>query len=94
MKKIIPVPHGTVRGPESGSFCIMFYKKDKKLFGNDIEPKCEYCAHSVGSGEDLRCSAGLETGASSCARFRYDPLKRAPDDPPELKKQPPEDFSL
>lgn len=73
----------------------MFHRKNKKLFGNGIEPKCEYCANSAGSGEELRCSAGLEVGlAGTCARFRYDPLKRAPNDSPEIGKHAPEEFKL
>lgn len=73
----------------------MFHRKNRRFFGNDIAPKCEYCANSAGSGEDLRCSAGLTAGsAESCARFRYDPLRRAPADSPEIRKPQPEDFKL
>lgn len=73
----------------------MLHKKNKKLFGNGIEPKCEYCANSCGAGEKFHCSAGLGTGhAEPCPKFRYDPLRRTPTDTPEIQKQSPEDFKL
>lgn len=74
---------------------MMFRKKDKRFFGNDIAPDCAYCAYGSGTGESIRCSAGAGARASGpCPRFRYDPLKRAPDGTPELPKHTPEDFTL
>lgn len=74
---------------------MMFFRKKAKLFGNNVEPSCEYCACGRGTGPELRCSLSPETAAPEpCARFRYDPLKRIPSDVPELEKHRPEEFSL
>ncbi len=70
----------------------------KKLFGSDIEPKCEYCAKCVLTADKKTALCerkGFTAPDGSCRKFEYDPLKRTP-----RAKQPPlpefkdEDFSL
>ncbi|MCI1982946.1 MAG: hypothetical protein LKJ45_07265 [Oscillospiraceae bacterium] len=67
---------------------MMFGKKKKNLFGSSIEPNCEYCANYSGTF----CHLGRK--GPSCSHFRYDPLKRSPFCPPELKKHDPDEFKL
>ncbi len=51
----------------------------KKLFGNHIEPNCEYCANSVESNGRQACRYRLTPGKDgSCRKFSYDPLRRTP----------------
>lgn len=64
----------------------MFRKK--RLFGNKIEPDCSLCYYSDGDG----CSLGSEQ--KPCGRFRYDPLKRTPENLPELHHFSKDDFKL
>ena len=71
----------------------MFGRKKEKLFGNEIEPRCAYCAHSTDSGDPCRISRKPDkTGA--CGEFSYDPLRRSPTSVPPLKKYDPEEFKL
>jgi hypothetical protein len=67
----------------------LFGKKKKKLFGDGIEPRCEYCANFSEKGS---CCFGEKD--PSCGRFQYDPLKRTPVCPPPLKKHSPDEFTL
>lgn len=53
----------------------------KKLFGNDIKPKCEYCIHGKlnSTGDKVGCDKkGLVNADFSCKQFTYSPLKRIP----------------
>jgi hypothetical protein len=70
----------------------MFGKKKEKLFGNKIEPKCEYCANLSDCGPERTCRFGLT--CPDCGRFRYEPLKRTPAGAPALKKHDPGEFRL
>ena len=69
----------------------------RKILGN-IEPKCEYCKIGKLSADKLKVlcpKKGIMDKEFSCKKFRYDPLRRVPDDRmPELMKFTPEDFSL
>ena len=69
----------------------------RKILGN-IEPKCEYCKIGTLSAdkESVLCpKKGIMSKEHFCKKFRYDPLKRIPEDnKPELMKFTPEDFSL
>lgn len=66
----------------------MFGKKKAKLFGNEVEANCAYCAHA--SGKD--CVLGSKD--RPCGHFRYDPLKRTPSVSPVLKHYDPDEFKL
>lgn len=68
----------------------------RKLFGNNIDPCCEYCAHGkVSSDGNVYClQKGVVPQYYSCKWFVYAPLKRIPRRPPTLPNYDPEDFSL
>lgn len=70
--------------------------KKEKLFGNSVEPNCEYCTHnSAAEGEVPLCAIRQNPGEkAACRQFNYDPLKRSPKNLPPLPKFDPEDFSL
>jgi hypothetical protein len=60
--------------------------KRKKLFGNKIEPDCSLCYYA----DDKKCGSGKKP----CSRFRYDPLKRTPENLPPLGHFSKDDFEL
>jgi hypothetical protein len=67
----------------------------EKLFGDTIEPDCEYCANFTVRGEKRACKYGMDSAdPSHCSRFQYDPLRRTPCCFSPLKKQNPDDFKL
>ena len=68
----------------------------KKLFGNRIEPNCEYCLYSSPEEDSRRFCKKLreEPKTQKCRHFVYDPLKRVPHCLPNLPKFDAEDFSL
>lgn len=74
----------------------MFGKK--KLFQEDIEPRCAYCAKGapLEEGRVLCVKKGVVRSGDRCGRFQYDPLKRVPPKPAVLNtgKLSPEDFRL
>lgn len=74
----------------------MFGKK--KLFQEDIEPRCAYCAKGapLEEGRILCAKKGVVRSEGRCGRFQYDPLKRVPPKPNLLNtsKLSPEDFRL
>lgn len=74
----------------------MFGKK--KLFQDNIEPRCVYCARgaSLEEGRVLCAKKGVVRADSQCSAFRYDPLKRVPPKPADLdtSKLKEEDFRL
>lgn len=74
----------------------MFFKN--KLFGNNIEPACEYCekGSAVGKGQMILCShKGVVAPYFHCRKFTYTPLKRVPAKPtPPLPEYSPDDFKL
>ncbi|MBP0979329.1 MAG: hypothetical protein J6C55_01630 [Oscillospiraceae bacterium] len=51
-----------------------------KLFGNNIEPACEYCSNGKKSesGMILCLKLGVVSPSFCCKKFEYDPLKRKP----------------
>lgn len=51
-----------------------------KLFGNNIEPACEYCSNGKQSENNmiLCLKLGVVNPGFSCKKFDYDPLKRKP----------------
>lgn len=74
----------------------MFGKK--KLFQENIEPHCAYCAKGapLEEGRILCAKRGVVSAGSSCPKFQYDPLKRVPPKPAVLdtSKLSSEDFQL
>ena len=69
----------------------------RKLYGNNIQPGCEYCAHArrAADGRVMLCQKrGVVPLYHHCRRFVYDPLKRIPYRQPALEKFRPEDFKF
>lgn len=69
----------------------------RKLYGNNIQPCCEYCAHArrAADGRVMLCQhRGIVPMYHKCRKFRYDPLKRIPFRQPPLRKYQPEEFLL
>jgi hypothetical protein len=67
------------------------------LFRKTIEPRCAYCRHGATIGEnEVACYyKGVMDGSYRCRRFRYDPLRRVPPPPAQLRRDyKPEDFTL
>ena len=72
----------------------MFLTK-KKLFGNNIPPRCEHCRYSTNNNSGkLSCPYGIGTHGDTCKRYVYDPLKREPQSAPTLPKFTADDFKL
>lgn len=70
---------------------------NSKLFGNNIEPACTYCALGKPAADNIMVLCrkyGPVAPYFKCKRFKYDPLKRVPKRPPRLPDFSPEDFSL
>ncbi len=65
---------------------------------NAKEPKCEYCQRGKMSadGNSILCpKKGVMNKDFSCKKFRYDPLKRIPENnKPKLPEFTTEDFAL
>lgn len=71
--------------------------KAKHLFGENIEPKCQYCFLSGPAKEKgmMMCQKhGLVEEDYCCGRYEYDPLRRVPKRQPKLPTYKPEDFEL
>jgi hypothetical protein len=67
----------------------------QKLFGSQIEPNCEYCSHSSGTGESMTCSLARTIDENGkCRHFAYDPLLRTPRSAPPLREYDENDFKL
>lgn len=62
----------------------MFGKK--KLFQENIEPRCTYCAKGAPLEEEriLCAKKGVVPAGGHCSAFHYDPLKRVPPKPARL----------
>ncbi|MDR1805205.1 MAG: hypothetical protein LBQ80_00320 [Clostridium sp.] len=68
----------------------------KKPLINPQAPSCAYCSHGrlAPDGVSVLCpQRGVTTGAESCKRFEYDPLKRVPRPRPQLPVFTAEDFA-
>ncbi len=69
----------------------------KSLFSDSGEKRCERCLFSAfdSNSDTLLCEKkGLVPRGSSCFRFRYDPLKRAPRVTPDIPKPAAEELTL
>ncbi len=79
-----------------GDFMGIF-KNNKKLFGNNIPPACEYCSFGNRSSDNamILCSKkGVVSPYYSCNKFNYMPTKRIPKRRPNLPNYSADDFSL
>ncbi len=70
-----------------------------KLFSGDTPKICAYCAHAdkLQTAEEILCYyKGPVTETFSCRRFTYDPFKRNPGGPVQLRPfpKPPEDDKI
>ena len=71
---------------------MKFYKK---LFGNNIDPNCEYCDNCEEAGQNIKmCKAKKEIINGKCRGFKYNPLLRTPQQISNLPKYNPKDFEL
>jgi len=52
-------------------------KKKTQLFGNNVEPKCEYCNYNCGD-EDISCALNQSPENGFCKKYEYNPLMRKP----------------
>lgn len=69
----------------------------RKLYGNSINPSCEYCARAKRSadGRVMLCGRqGIVPLYHHCRRFQYDPLKRVPFRQPALESFDADAFKL
>ena len=66
----------------------------KNLFGNNIEPDCEYCDRYDKSGDEFFCSAKKEIKNGKCRKFIYNPTLRTPKGEAELMSFSKEDFEI
>ena len=57
------------------------------LFSRNILPSCSHCRFGIviGGGEVACVKRGIVSAASYCRQYFYDPLKRVPEDLPELR---------
>ncbi|MFI3325475.1 MAG: hypothetical protein R3Y35_04795 [Clostridia bacterium] len=69
-----------------------FKKKKKAVFGENIEPRCEYCRFNLKDNYEVACPYKKDDNV--CKKYVYDPLKRSPMPKPKLKNYSPNDFSL
>lgn len=66
----------------------------KKLFGNNIEPSCDYCSFGIKNEDGALICLNGSVSDGACRKFEYDPLKREPYKTPLLGDFSPEDFML
>ena len=73
------------------------FKNKNKLFGNRINPACEYCQYGSRSRDNamILCSKkGVVSPFYSCNKYVYMPTKRIPKRRPNLPDYSAEDFKL
>ena len=67
-----------------------------KLFGEHIDPACEYCEHGskTSDGQMILCMRnGVVAPFFHCKRFSYSPLLRIPKKPQPMPKFEAKDFT-
>lgn len=72
-------------------------KMRRKLYGNNIDPSCEFCVHGRRSsdGKAILCpKKGVMPLYHHCRKFVYDPLKRVPKRPPDISNYQESDFEI
>lgn len=65
-----------------------------KLFGNNIEVSCNYCAHSQINNGCQFCTVNKVLKNGKCRKFEYNPTMRVPKHSNNLQKYNPDDFVL
>lgn len=68
--------------------------KKVKLFGNNIELSCDYCAHSQINNGTQFCTKNKVLKNGKCKKYEYNPTMRVPKKQNTLPKYKPEDFAL
>lgn len=61
----------------------------KRLFGENIQPACEYCANGrpTRDADKILCpKMGVCSPGRSCRKYKYDPLRRTPSPHPVLQR--------
>ena len=69
----------------------------RKLYGNKIEPACEYCANGRIAADEtsVLCERrGVVPLYYSCNKFKYDPLRRKPRRSPVMKTYSDDEFRI
>lgn len=67
------------------------------IFNKKLPHACAYCVHgrtSLFSGEILCPKHGITDPKDFCGKYKYDPLKRVPEQIKIADNYTPEDFSL
>ena len=67
------------------------------IFRKQIDPRCAYCAQGRTLSErEAACRfRGVTPASAHCERFRYDPIKRVPPPPVQLRGgYSPDDFRI
>lgn len=67
-------------------------KREASIFGDNIEPMCEYCRFNLKDNYEVACPHKKSEGV--CKKYTYDPLKRNPMPVPKMKTYSDEDFML
>ncbi len=93
----IPVPSKKPEDCRMGEYIMALMGKKHRLFGESVEPACEYC--ELGSpnseGNMILCPhKGIVAPYFRCRRFQYAPLKRVPRRRRRLPRFNPEDFEI
>lgn len=69
----------------------------QSLYSAEVSPKCEYCSNGILSptGKEVLCrKKGIMQTDSFCKKFKYDPLKRKPEQVKLKSDYSAEDFML
>lgn len=75
----------------------IYMAQKKALFGNNIEPACQYCQFGRPAPDKVMIFCrkfGPVAPIYKCKKYIYDPLKRVPRRQPKLPDYLPEDFKL
>lgn len=72
----------------------MFLLKQKKLFGENVPPRCEYCRFSEKNIDGRAVCQYSAAANEACKKYEYDPLKREPRSAPVLPRFSADDFKL
>ena len=69
----------------------------KSLFNKKLQPSCEYCifGERLEYANEIVCKKrGVTDKRDYCRSYKYDPLKRSPQQPKISENYNPEDFKL
>ncbi|MCH5303365.1 MAG: hypothetical protein J1E41_00755 [Ruminococcus sp.] len=65
-----------------------------QLFGNNIEPNCEYCDNFRKNENTFICIKNKEIKWGKCRKFNYNPTLREPQSEAKMMQFSKEDFDL